>query len=106
MKKIIPLALFLFSLLPDQVLAARTVQTDFGPASNLSDYLRTFFAWAVPITASVAVLMVIYAGYLYMTSQGNQENITLAKDLIVGIVVGVLLLFTIQILLKNVIGTI
>jgi hypothetical protein len=49
--------------------------------------------------------MLIWAGYLYMTSQGNQDNITSAKDIITGVVLGLLLLFTAEILLKNVIGT-
>jgi hypothetical protein len=82
------------------------VTTDLGATSNFSDFLTQFFAWALPITSATAVLVLIYAGYLYMTSQGNQENITTAKELITGVVLGILLLFAARILLRDIIGTI
>jgi TRAP-type C4-dicarboxylate transport system permease small subunit len=97
-----------FTLLwPRSTLAqAVNVTTDLGSTTNFSEFLTQFFAWALPITSATAVLVLIYAGYLYMTSQGNQENITTAKELITGVVLGILLLFTARILLRNVIGTI
>lgn len=81
------------------------VQTDIGEFSNIGGYVSALFnTWAMPIITGLAVLMFIYAGYLYMTSQGNQEQISLAKEIIIGVIAGVLLLFTAWILLNNVIG--
>jgi hypothetical protein len=93
-------------LAPSKAFAQVTVQTDFGTARNIGEFMGIFFDWAIPITGGVAVIMLIWAGYLYMTSQGNQENITSAKDIITGVVLGLLLLFGAEMLLKSVIGTI
>lgn len=90
--------------LPQAVLAQTTVRTDFGTFSNIGQYIGAVMTWAVPIVGSLAVLMTIYAGYLYMTSQGNQESISLAKDIMMGVILGILLLFTVWILMHNVIG--
>lgn len=88
------------------LLAQTTVQTDLpgGPVSNIGDYVSRLLTWVVPILGGVAVLMIIYAGYLYMTSQGNQEQIGEAKNIMIGVITGILLLFLIEILMKNVIG--
>lgn len=79
--------------------------TDLGNFGNIAQYMDSFFDWGVPVLGSIAVLMFIYAGYLYMTSQGNSENINAAKEIIVSVILGLLVLFTAQLLLRNVIGT-
>ena len=97
----------LILLLPNLAFAQQIVaQTDLGSFRSIGEFLTGFFTWAIPITGALALIMFIYAGYLYMTSQGNQENITNAKDIIIGVIAGLLLLFTARILLENVIGTI
>jgi hypothetical protein len=95
----------LASLTPGLIYAQRTAQTELGTVSNFGDFLKLVFDWAIPITGSIAVIMFVYAGYLYMTSQGDTGKIGEAKEIIVGVIVGVMLLFTIGILMKNVIGT-
>ncbi|MEI6039894.1 MAG: pilin [Candidatus Berkelbacteria bacterium] len=80
------------------------IDTDFGRVNNIGDYISKFFVWGLPILSGLAIAIFMYAGYLYMTSQGNQENITTAKDLMMGVVLGLLLLYTAQALLTNVIG--
>lgn len=92
------------TLVPSLALAQTSIGTDFGQANNIGAFMILVIPWAEGIIASVAVLALIYAGYLYMTSQGEQENITTAKDIITGVILGIILLFTAQILLHNVIG--
>lgn len=96
---------FLASLTPGLIHAQRSTQTEFGSVNNFGDFLKLLFDWAIPVTGSIAVIMFIYAGYLYMTSQGDTGKIGEAKEIIVGVIVGVMLLFTIGILMRNVIGT-
>lgn len=81
------------------LLAQKASQTEFGPASNLSEYVNLILKWAYPVIGGLAVLMLIYAGYIYMTSQGSPEAIGRAKDIIIGVAIGILLLFTIGIIL-------
>lgn len=83
---------------------AQAVNTDFGTASNVGEYISKIFIKLIPAVGGLAVLMMIYAGYLYMTSQGNSEQINKAKDIILGVIFGIILLFTIEVLLKNVVG--
>lgn len=82
------------------------VQTDIGSANNIGEYVSLFLTWSYPVIGSLAVLMFIWAGYLYMTSQGNQENISTAKEIITATILGLLLLFTARLLLSDIIGTI
>lgn len=106
LSSIIYRSVLLSSILSPTLAHAQTgpITTDFGPASNFGQYLGIFFKWAIPLSGSLCVLVFVYAGYLYMTSQGNQERITSAKDWIMGAILGILLLFTAYALLKNVIG--
>ena len=83
---------------------ALAVATDFGEVSNIGDYLSAVLKWVVPLIGGLAVLMLIYAGYIYMTSQGNPEALGRAKDIIIGVVTGILLLFLIEIILVKTIG--
>jgi hypothetical protein len=76
--------------------------TDIGDASNINQYVNLILKWVLPIVGGLAVLMLIYAGYLYMTSQGNPETVGQAKDIIVGVIVGILLLFLIGIILSTI----
>jgi len=110
MKKTLAKTFIFLTLLgaPSLALAqAPSVGTDLGNVSNIGQYLSNFFRWGVPIMGSLAVLMFIYAGYLYMTSSGtNTENINLAKEIITATILGILLLFTVEILMQHVLGTV
>lgn len=81
------------------------VDTDIGCITSVENYINQVLVWAYPVIGSLAILMIIYSGYVYMTSQGNPERINHAKDVIIGVIVGIVLLFTIRILLTTV-GTI
>lgn len=99
--KIFPLALILFSF--GHVFAASSTTTELGTFTTIGDYVSKILTWAQPIIGSLAVLMLIVAGYLYMTSQGNPESIKKAKEIIIGVVTGLALLF-LATLLFNTIG--
>lgn len=80
------------------------VGTDVGTFSGsyLTSYITAILKWAIPIVGSLALLMTIYAGYLYMTSQGNPDSINRAKDILIGVITGVLLLFLIGVILNQI----
>lgn len=97
---------FVFAQTPAPSPALLQVQTDLGTFATIGEFVSEALKWITPLLGSIAVLLVIYAGFLYMTSQGNSENISTAKELLLGTILGLLLLFTAQILLSQVIGTI
>ena len=79
---------------------ALTAQTPFGSFPDFNSFVNYLLGWGQPVIASIAVLMFIWAGFLYMTSKGDQANITTAKDIITGTILGLVLLFTAGVLLK------
>lgn len=108
-KTVVKIYLYITGLLALAIqtpLAKAAIWTDFGEANSLGDYITLVWLWLRAALGFGAVLMIIVAGYMYMTSQGNPEQINRAKDILIGVIAGVVLLFTIQVLLKNVIGVI
>lgn len=79
------------------------VVTEFGN-TDFGQYLSKILTWLVTIVASLATLMFIYAGYIYVTSQGNPEGVSQAKDIIIGVITGIVLLFLIEIILVKTVG--
>jgi len=50
--------------------------------------MKEIYRWATAIGASLAVLMIIIAGFQYATSSGNAEALQKSKDIIVGALIG------------------
>lgn len=94
-------AIFLAFFANHQALA---VTTEFGEVNNVGQYVSNILKWAVPIIGGLAVLMLVYAGYIYVTSGGNPEALTRAKDIIIGVITGIILLFLIEVILVKTIG--
>ena len=62
---------------------------------------------AVPLGVISVVLLVVYAGYLLMSSQGNPDKLKEGKDIITNAIIGfvvVLLSVAILILISNTLG--
>lgn len=78
-------------------------EPEIGSVSNAGDFATKLMQWAQPVIASLAVVMLIVAGYFYVTSQGNPEGIKSAKEIIIGVVSGLALLY-LATLLFNTIG--
>lgn len=50
--------------------------------------------WILGITGSLALLMFIYGGTMFLISGGSQERVKQAKDIIFGAVIGLAIIFT------------
>lgn len=91
-------------LLNTGLVRAIDAETDFGSYPDFTSFANAVMSWGMPVIGSLAVLMFIWAGFLYMTSKGDQANITAAKDIITATIVGLVLLFTAGIIMTRVIG--
>lgn len=80
------------------------VTTDISPdgVCNITDYINALLPAIYGIIGGLAVLMIIYSGYIYMTSQGAPDKISLAKDIIIGVITGIALLFLMGLILSTV----
>lgn len=59
----------------------------FG-TSSLKVFFESFYPWAVTICGSLAIIVVMYAGYLYVGSAGRVDEINKAKEYIIGTLTG------------------
>ncbi len=70
---------------------------------SFMDYMASLFSFALKLGAALTALMIIYAGYKYLTSQGNTSATGEAKEIIIGSLSGFAMLLLIYLLL-NVLG--
>lgn len=73
----------------------------YADTKSLSTYLNTIFKVAIAAGAMLAVLRLTYAGYLYMGGDmwGNKQK---AKDIIRDVFIGIFLLLSIYVILKQI----
>lgn len=70
-----------------------------SPKATLAQNIKNIYDKSLGVILTIAFLVVIFAGYTYLTSFGNQEKINQAKVLLIGAVTGVILLLMIPLLL-------
>lgn len=58
----------------------------------LKNYLMAIWGWGTALISALAVLVIIFGGYRYMTSGGSPDKIESAKNMIVGALSGLLLI--------------
>jgi hypothetical protein len=68
--------------------------------NSLPEYISNIYNWSIGVAAGLAVIMLIYAGYLYVTSAGNPESINLAKEIIIGAIAGFVFLILAALILR------
>ncbi|HHX99558.1 TPA: hypothetical protein GX533_02700 [Candidatus Dojkabacteria bacterium] len=75
---------------------------------DLMQFVRNLINWAIGIAALVCVVMLIFAGYSYITASGNEEKVQKAtKTLtwaIVGLVVCFIAVILVNFVIKNFLG--
>lgn len=64
-----------------------------GTYSNIGQYLADVLKWAARIGTLAAVLMIVFAGNKIVTSGGNPEAVSEGKEMIVGALLGLLVIF-------------
>ena len=70
--------------------------------TSVVEYISDAYNWLAVIGGLLAVLMLIYAGYSYMGSNGDPERIANAKDVVEKALLGLALLIVATVLLKAV----
>lgn len=62
------------------------------PGITLRDLFVSVVRWALMIAAIIAVLYLIFGGFLYLTAGGDAERVTKAKTTIVNAVIGIVVI--------------
>ncbi len=82
---------------------------DFWPLvgiTSIEDFLLAIIRIFILIGTPIAVLFMIYAGFLFVTARGNETQITSAKKTFFYTVIGIAILFGAEILARLVLETI
>ena len=78
------------------------IQTAIGCVpvlDNTNDFLSFVLRWAVGVGGGIAFLLILYAGFMIMSSSGNPERLKAGQELLTSALAGlILLIFSIFIL--------
>ncbi len=61
-------------------------------ANDITDLVNTIATWLLGIGATIAVIMVLWAAFLFMTSGGNKERVTQARQTLWYAIIGLTVL--------------
>lgn len=64
------------------------IPTVSADQNTIADLLGTVYLWA----GIIAVIVLVVAGFLYVTANGNEQTIKRAKEAILGSVVGLIVI--------------
>ena len=70
-----------------------------GAPDTCQSYIVWIYKYAIKLGATLAVLMILYAGYIYLFSQGDSSKLTQAKDILLGAILGFVLLLAVGLIL-------
>lgn len=84
--------------------AQKTVNVGVGIGGKSNFYYKTYiqaiYTYSITLGTSLAVLMIIYAGYKYLTSRGESSATSEAKDILGGALLGLAVLLLIRLILN------
>jgi pectate lyase len=66
--------------------------TKAGSASDFSRLVGNFLKWILTVAGSLAMLIIIIGGVMYMSSAGNEQKVVLSKKIILGALGGLILI--------------
>ncbi|MCX6808317.1 MAG: hypothetical protein NTW50_01450 [Candidatus Berkelbacteria bacterium] len=67
---------------------------------DFSSYVQAIYKFSIELGGSLTVLMLVYAGYIYLTSQGDTSKINSAKEILTGTLLGFVLLMSAGLILR------
>lgn len=73
---------------------------DEGAVNKINDIVHTIINLISAVVAIVAVVMIIFGGLRYITSGGNDANVTSAKNTILYAIIGLVIVALAQILVR------
>jgi len=93
MKKILFILLFTLFLVPNSVLAAPNINVytekiaagagyDKATDTTLSETVGRYIRVMLSLVGTIFLALTVYAGFLWMTAAGNEEQVTKATDII------------------------
>ena len=85
--------------------ASALAQEGQGPCAgseNLAKCIVNIYRWALGVAVLLALTMIIFAGYLYMTAGGDAQRVASAKEKFMGAFIGIIILFAAVLILRTI----
>ncbi|MDD4382242.1 MAG: hypothetical protein PHE21_02770 [Candidatus Dojkabacteria bacterium] len=71
-----------------QGLGASLGQTEIDNTTDANSLVELIIEIAIPFAVTCVVLLIIYAGYILMSSQGNPDKIKEGKEILTNAIIG------------------
>ncbi|HJX45748.1 MAG TPA: hypothetical protein VJ399_01090 [Patescibacteria group bacterium] len=62
------------------------------PLGNQNEFIGFILTWGIGIAGGIAFLLMIYAGFIIMTSSGNPDRLKAGQELLTSAIMGIILL--------------
>jgi cytochrome bd-type quinol oxidase subunit 2 len=90
------LALLFLVFAPSNALAVTFNTNDVNgttlPTKDLKSSITSIIGWALTFLGLIAVIMIIYGGFMWLTAAGNEERISKAKQIISAAIIGLIII--------------
>ena len=91
-------SLLIFSFAPQEILGAdyglETTAGETGlPRTSIKDRIGIIKGTAVNLAGSIALAVIVFGGFLWLTAAGNQEQISKAQKVLSGGVIGIIIIY-------------
>ncbi len=96
------LAGVLFPVLHTVAITVNKVPTGISQETSIYGTILTITQWIIDIAGSVAVLALIYGGFRYVVSAGNEKDIETAKEIIKYAIIGIVVIIIAQVIVIGV----
>ena len=83
----------MFDTIGGQFFEVPQVTKDITTLEGLLSIIADLLSFAVGLSAIVAIIMIVYSGFLYITSTGEPENISKAGKALTAAIVGLIIVF-------------
>lgn len=90
------------SIDPTESCDSGKVSTAIGciPVSNTNDFVAFILRWALGVGGGIAFLLIIYAGFMIMSSSGNPDRLKAGQELLTSAIAGIIMLIFSVFILK------
>jgi len=82
------LSILIFVLIPMSITSALNIDNPLGKTSTINDLLLNIVGFLIVLAIPISMILVVYAGFLYITSAGNEEKVKKAQKALIWALVG------------------
>jgi hypothetical protein len=75
---------------------------DMSNVDNPEDMIASIIQYILSFLGVIFIILVIYAGFLWMTAAGDEEQITKAKDIMISAVIGIVIVLSAYIITSTI----